>query len=946
MEDSQASLPPGMKEETLKLALETVREKFANSRLSGDDATDDMELEMDMPEELSSEHKAWLVMRLEAELTNLHAVTVSDAAEDDSSDKREQFSIQDIAGILDISESHAIRHDIPHCNKARSRTSERHEELLADELVCDRTNCRTCTSQVYSLADCVALGADYEELSVVDLKARLHVTTRQIFANFDFIHACKQDVMRKTSEMSLPDLSRALSNAFAQSLSESTYKQALNREKKPADCRKDQEYSVLIPMMLHHTNSVAEFATKVFQARATQHPIDFLEHDNAQVQLGWTELFVPVISAECCVKISAENSYAIVCLPFDPEALHHERVFSATRADLILRAQQLIYAGLRKFTEELLAQNGAYVNLPTHVSPLQQTPVASLLQKLNSNILPRMDDLIQPNKRYLPKFGGSGREFVAEMQRFEKWLLDSTHMGKIAAGDELTLAVIRATTAKARKLTVLEALRASLRSLRTTAKEHLEGDVCRSVFLEKWEKVEDAVTILCAEACKNILQYVCGLANIIQLLLSHDMEWQDLIHCSEGHHHEIDSAGVGKEVKPTMLWLLCAGWTMPEKARVVRSLLRQPRSDIPDWYRRETLLTFDVALEIYNMLEGIQPCIINESDVFFYDECMEPSIRAPTSKCLVQKYLHMRDNQADDVVQNLWDAYFQGLEEAWSILELDIEARQTLRQALGMPVRRVQELNTPKRTDPAREDCSSESGCDANGAESSVSKLDQILRQARCGNLGALAEPVAVRHDTPKIPNSGGPMTYKSKVRAVDSRIDASANDLFGRDLSSIKTGRPSQFEEAVVRDKQPKRRNRAAPAETTPLEQTVTIQPPPVLPSKTKLIFKDAALYEMWRQIFPLPGSTTTRSPIKWEDLCRLLRSEPLHFDLVTARGVAFKWKRAPRDGHANFEMGMHKPHGVNPRIEKNLLKHIQKNLSECTGLRAEDFGLEGEEN
>ena len=111
---------------------------------------------------------------------------------------------------------------------------------------------------------------------------------------------------------------------------------------------------------------------------------------------------------------------------------------------------------------------------------------------------------------------------------------------------------------------------------------------------------------------------------------------------------------------------------------------------------------------------------------------------------------------------------------------------------------------------------------------------------------------------------------------------------------------------------------------------------------SPQKLVFRDSALYNIWRQIFPVPGCNA-RKRIKWDDLRRVMNAEPLYFYEVRQTGVEFRWRREARDGFPVVELRFHQPHGINPWIEKNLLKNIRKNIYRFTGWDADTFVFAG---
>lgn len=150
---------------------------------------------------------------------------------------------------------------------------------------------------------------------------------------------------------------------------------------------------------------------------------------------------------------------------------------------------------------------------------------------------------------------------------------------------------------------------------------------------------------------------------------------------------------------------------------------------------------------------------------------------------------------------------------------------------------------------------------------------------------------------------------------------------------------RPSQFDEQIPSAKAAKRRktlqgeHQSAPV-ASEKKSDVDGSSPQILG------FSDPVLYDIWRQIFPRPGSNA-RQRIKWDDLRRVMNAEPLCFEEVRSTGVEFRWRREARDGYPVVELGFHQPHGMNSWVEKNLLKNIRKKVHRFTGWVAETFVL-----
>lgn len=919
MTDPADELPMGVTEEVVQSVLTQAREQLVDTETHRGMASGSMKL--NLPVDYTKEQAQYVVDCVRREIVN----TVKERRS--TSDgvalvMCADFTVEQSTPFAPSSKatSYGIIHDFVTEMKSQSSTKIRSEEARRLGKRCEQEECRRCLSQYLSAGDIKTLGSNYELKSVEDLKRNcLDYLTHAISTDFEYLHANRDALIEATSKMSLMNLEDRLTAAFMHRLTKSTYHQILDGQIEAATLRSISCHGILLPDLYHHLGSVSDFLTAILRPRLARAPNTFVNHDNRQVQLSWAERAVAIVAAPCHVRFDTKDTYSYTTLPEAPNNLHEDRVFTAARAMVILKAQAILYRALRNFAQAILLKG-----IPVSPSKLSTSPppIPCLLETLNEVVLPKLGEIIHINRKFLPSFGGSGRDLIADVEQFDHWALHSQASGTKDQAGALSRSLIRSSVVRTRTITVLETLRTSLRLLKITAKDHLAGRLARDAMLDMWQVAEQSVTMLAVDTCKSALRSIYDFTDVLAFLMSHSMKWSTFIKCGCKAEGDIRWAEVGKELTPTLLWLLCSGWTMPEKARVVRAVLRNPQPDICNSDRLELLSVFNLINDIYNMLELIQPCIVNETDFLLYDTCMEPSIPEDTLIILFRTLPAMKERQADEWAEMLWKAIFENLEDLWNKVGLTEHTQRLWKTALGIE----------KEEEEATSEVLTEGTDTETEEEIHPDEVKTTTRKMRRAHLGSLAEPVAKRSLPKNLRPQPRPASYQSSIPRLPETCEHSHS-------------RPSQFEEVTESARKPKRRDNA-----TTQEADTAANPPiasPQVPApKPKLIFKDAALYNNWRQIFPLPGTAAMRSPIKWNEFCRAMKSEPLFFELVSADGVAFRWKRAAREGHQHYEMAMHKPHGINPWIEKNLLKHIQKNFSECTGMRAEDFGMEGEEN
>ena len=120
--------------------------------------------------------------------------------------------------------------------------------------------------------------------------------------------------------------------------------------------------------------------------------------------------------------------------------------------------------------------------------------------------------------------------------------------------------------------------------------------------------------------------------------------------------------------------------------------------------------------------------------------------------------------------------------------------------------------------------------------------------------------------------------------------------------------------------------------------------------PQAAELFVFDRKAYKRARTLFSLGFSTSSSTHValedrdipatlRWNEVVSLLASPPISCQISQAKGAAIKVIRPARDGVPGAAVNLHKPHGGNPKCEREVLENIAGQLMHGFGWRKDQF-------
>jgi hypothetical protein len=112
---------------------------------------------------------------------------------------------------------------------------------------------------------------------------------------------------------------------------------------------------------------------------------------------------------------------------------------------------------------------------------------------------------------------------------------------------------------------------------------------------------------------------------------------------------------------------------------------------------------------------------------------------------------------------------------------------------------------------------------------------------------------------------------------------------------------------------------------------------------------FKNKKAYQRARTLFSMGYSSSSSadsredqdipSTLRWNELMSLLASEPISCSILPMKGTAQKIVRPARNGVAHGSVTLHKPHGGNPKVEREMLENMAGQLMQGFRWRKDHF-------
>jgi hypothetical protein len=119
--------------------------------------------------------------------------------------------------------------------------------------------------------------------------------------------------------------------------------------------------------------------------------------------------------------------------------------------------------------------------------------------------------------------------------------------------------------------------------------------------------------------------------------------------------------------------------------------------------------------------------------------------------------------------------------------------------------------------------------------------------------------------------------------------------------------------------------------------------------PSET-FLFTSVKQYKIARALFstsyssaasPRPEDANVRATLRWNQVMKLLTTAPVSCIAPPMKGVAVKIVRPARNNVESRSMTIHKPHGKNPRCEREVLENYASALKIAFGWEKDGFVL-----
>ncbi|KPI44156.1 uncharacterized protein AB675_6236 [Cyphellophora attinorum] len=112
---------------------------------------------------------------------------------------------------------------------------------------------------------------------------------------------------------------------------------------------------------------------------------------------------------------------------------------------------------------------------------------------------------------------------------------------------------------------------------------------------------------------------------------------------------------------------------------------------------------------------------------------------------------------------------------------------------------------------------------------------------------------------------------------------------------------------------------------------------------------FKNKKAYQRARTLFSMGYSSSSSadsredqdipSTLRWNELMSLLASEPISCSILPMKGTAQKIVRPARNGVIYGSVTLHKPHGGNPKVEREMLENMAGQLMQGFRWRKDHF-------
>lgn len=294
-----------------------------------------------------------------------------------------------------------------------------------------------------------------------------------------------------------------------------------------------------------------------------------------------------------------------------------------------------------------------------------------------------------------------------------------------------------------------------------------------------------------------------------------------------------------------------------------------------------------------------------------------------------------------------WSAVFDFVDRVWRQSGMDVAVLSRfldLRRRGKLPALKPDAKNGYQEREPPA------------AAETEAQKEQQAPTPPRA--LEADPQQVAAPTDVgcPVVNESAAPAR---QARVMPSRPRAALFSEMQRSFAGFqfqdRPSRPSMFPEEITWAEKQERRNKkvAAKEGSSPEEKESSTaeekEDAPATPSPNEpkvattsnIVFADAKTYNSWRTMFPLYAEGVNGGRLKFDDLCALLTSPPLNFQIAADGCTTLRFHREKSDGWPEGVVTIHKGHGWNPKATKHELDDIKKDLRREFGWTAEDFEL-----